>query len=109
MTQAPRSSRFPRTPRAARENNPGMVKTAFAALAAPLTIWGGVSLAAPSAQASPCPNMVSCQHWCPGDVLPAGRPIPWDGNVCHDYYWDYYGVHDVGTGAFYAWRDMPWH
>jgi hypothetical protein len=33
--------------------------------------------------------------------------VPWDGGVCHDYYWDSYGVHDVGTGAFYSWNTMP--
>ena len=39
-------------------------------------------------------------RWCPGDPDPAGRPIPWDGNVCHDFYWDSAGVHDIGTGTF---------
>ncbi|EUA03396.1 hypothetical protein I545_1022 [Mycobacterium kansasii 662] len=38
--------------------------------------------------------------------------MPWDGDVCRGYYrgyyWDSYGVHDIGTGAFYSWRDMPW-
>lgn len=102
-------SRFPRTRRVARENNRKVMKAALAGLATTLMMFGGVGLAAPSAQAAPCPADKSCQHWCPGDVLPAGRPVPWDGNVCHDYYWDYYGVHDINTGANYNWRDMPWH
>jgi hypothetical protein len=46
------------------------------------------------------------------DLVPrsthSGRPIPWDTDVCHDFYWDSYGVHDIGTGAFYAWRSMGW-
>ncbi|MDT5145583.1 MAG: hypothetical protein QOC58_228 [Mycobacterium sp.] len=109
MTPAPRSSRLPRTGPVAGDNSPRFMKTAFLALATPLMIWGGLGLAAPTAQAAPCPNTASCQRWCPGDANPAGRPVPWDGSACHDYYWDYYGVHDVGTGAFYAWRDMPWH
>lgn len=50
----------------------------------------------------------SCPQWCPGDPNPAGRPVPWDGGVCHDYYWDYYGVQAINTGAFYSWKDMPW-
>jgi hypothetical protein len=46
-----------------------------------------------------CAPGSSCLRWCPGDPDPAGRPIPWDSNVCHDFYWDYAGVHDIGTGA----------
>jgi hypothetical protein len=108
MTPALRSSRLPRREPVAGENNPrSFVKTALLALATALMISGGIGLAA--AQAAPCPSTASCQRWCPGDANPAGRPVPWDGTVCHDYYWDYYGVHDVGTGAFYSWRDMPWH
>ncbi|WP_156664788.1 hypothetical protein [Mycobacterium sp. 852002-51057_SCH5723018] len=83
-------------------------KAVIAGLATTLLMFGGSALAAPSAQADPCPAGKSCQHWCPGDPNPAGRPVPWDGNVCHDFFWDYYGVHDIGTGAFYSWRDMPW-
>jgi hypothetical protein len=109
MTHASQFSGFPRTGAATREDIPSFMKTAFVALATPLMIWSGLALAAPPAQAAPCPSTASCQRWCPGDANPAGRPVPWDGNVCHDYYWDYYGVHDVGTGAFYSWRDMPWH
>ncbi|MBW0014153.1 hypothetical protein [Mycobacterium sp.] len=89
--------------------DPGSIRAAIAGLAAAaLLLFAGAGPAAPSAQAAPCPAGKSCQHWCPGDVLPAGRPVPWDGNVCHDYFWDYYGVHDIGTGAFYSWRNMPW-
>ena len=84
---------------------PRLMKAALVALATSAMC----GLAAPSAQAAPCPAEHSCQRWCAGDVNPAGRPVPWDGNVCHDYYWDYYGVHDIGNGASYSWRDMPWH
>jgi hypothetical protein len=78
-------------------------------LATTLLVCGGLSLLAPSAQAAPgCPAGKSCQQWCPGDPNPAGRPVPWDGSVCHDYFWDYKGVHDIGTGAFYRWSEMPW-
>lgn len=101
-------SRFRRTRAAGEGNNPLGMRAAIAGLATALLMFGGAGLAAPSAQAGPCPAGKSCQHWCPGDVLPAGRPVPWDGNVCHDYYWDYYGVHDIGDGANYSWRDMPW-
>ncbi|HTQ17841.1 hypothetical protein [Mycobacterium sp.] len=79
-----------------------------------LAMSGGVAvtllaLGAGTAQAAPaCPAKGSaCQRWCPGDPNPAGRPVPWDGNVCHDFYWDYKGVHDIGTGQFYAWNSMP--
>jgi hypothetical protein len=86
------------------------MKAATVGLATTLLVWGGVGLSTPSAQAAPagCPTGKSCQRWCPGDPNPAGRPVPWDGSACHDYFWDYYGVHDIGTGAFYAWSTMPW-
>jgi len=108
MNRTPRFPHFPRTSPGQEENNSRFMKAAIVGIATTVLMWGGLGLAAPSAQAAPCPAGKSCQHWCPGDVLPAGRPVPWDGNVCHDYYWDYYGVHDIGTGAFYSWRDMPW-
>ena len=73
-----------------------------------LLLWGGSELAAPAAEAAPCPRLQACTTWCPGQPNPAGRPVPWDGSVCHDYYWDSYGVHDVGDGAFYDWRTMGW-
>lgn len=109
MNQARQFSRFRRTAAAKEGNNPRFMKAALVGLATTLLVFGGAGLAAPSAEAAPCPAGKSCQHWCPGDVLPAGRPVPWDGNVCHDYFWDYYGVHDIGDGKFYSWRDMPWH
>ena len=109
MNRTPRSVRFPRTSRAGEENNPGFMRAAFAAFATTMFVLGGLGLAAPAAHAQgPCPGGKSCMTWCPGDPNPAGRPVPWDGSVCHDYYWDYSGVHDIGTGAFYSWRDMPW-
>jgi len=86
-------------------------KAGILGLAAPLLLLGLASVGpgAPSAQAnSGCPRLQACTTWCPGDPNPAGRPVPWDGGVCHDYYWDSYGVHDVGTGQFYSWATMPW-
>ncbi len=109
MDQARRISRFRRTPAANEGNNPRFMKAALAGLATTLLVLGGSGLTAPTAEAAPCPAGKSCMHWCPGDANPAGRPVPWDGNVCHDYFWDYYGVHDIGDGKFYSWRDMPWH
>jgi hypothetical protein len=81
-------------------------------LATSVLVSGGLGLAglgpaAPFAQAAPCPALQACTTWCPGQPDPAGRPIPWDRGVCHDYYWDSYGVHDIGTGQFYSWRSMP--
>jgi hypothetical protein len=86
------------------------MKAGILGLAAPLVMLGLASVGpdAPSAQAAPCPRLQACTTWCPGDPNPAGRPVPWDGGVCHDYYWDSYGVHDVGTGQFYSWATMPW-
>jgi hypothetical protein len=109
MSQTRRISRFRRTRWAGEGNNSTSMKPLIAGLATTLLMFGGAGLAAPSAQAAPCPAGKSCQHWCPGDVLPAGRPVPWDGNVCHDYFWDYSGVHDIGDGKLYTWRDMPWN
>ena len=86
---------------------PGL-KATLVGLAAALVLWGGAELTAPAAEAGPCPRLQACTTWCPGQPNPAGRPVPWDTSVCHDYYWDSYGVHDVGNGAFYAWRSMGW-
>lgn len=94
--------------RAARISPRTSRNAALAGLATTMFVLGGAGLAAPAAAQGPCPGGKSCMTWCPGDANPAGRPVPWDGNVCHDYYWDYSGVHDIGNGAFYSWRDMPW-
>jgi hypothetical protein len=114
MNRTPRFPRLPNTRDAAAEKNPRSRKAGVAGLATTLLVWGGLSLAvlgpaANTAQAAPgCPSSTSnCQKWCPGDSDPAGRPIPWDTSVCHDFYWDYYGVHDIGTGKFYSWRSLP--
>ncbi|MDP7705759.1 MULTISPECIES: hypothetical protein [unclassified Mycobacterium] len=78
-------------------------------LAITLLVSVGLTLSPPAhADQGNCPRLQACTTWCPGDPNPAGRPVPWDGSVCHDYYWDSYGVHDVGTGAFYSWATMPW-
>jgi len=88
------------------------VKAGVVGLATALMVSGGVGLAglpARFAQADPagCAPGKSCMRWCPGDPDPAGRPIPWDASVCHDFYWDSAGVHDAGTGTFYAWSSLP--
>jgi hypothetical protein len=89
------------------------VKRGIAGLATTVLVSGGLALAglglaAHSAQADPggCPNG-SCMRWCPGDPDPAGRPIPWDRSICHDFYWNSAGLKDVGTGAFYSWSSLP--
>ncbi|MBW0019102.1 MAG: hypothetical protein JO236_16360 [Mycobacterium sp.] len=93
-------------------NIPHNVKRVFAAT----LLTGGIAttllaLGADPAEAAPlgvCPAGHACTQWCPGDTNPAGRPVPWDTRVCHMFYWDYYGVHDIGNGAFYAWSRMGW-
>ncbi len=85
------------------------LSTGFAGLAITLLVSTGLMLSPPAhADQGNCPRLQACTTWCPGDPNPAGRPVPWDGSVCHDYYWDSYGVHDVGNGAFYSWSTMPW-
>ncbi|MBX9978285.1 MAG: hypothetical protein K2Z76_01800 [Mycobacterium gordonae] len=85
------------------------LSNALTGLAITLLVSVGLTLSPPAhAEQGDCPRLQACTTWCPGDPNPAGRPVPWDGNVCHDYYWDSYGVHDVGTGAFYSWATMPW-
>ena len=88
------------------------MKAGIACLAMAVLLWaalGALGLAERFAAAAPgdCAPGSSCQRWCPGDPDPAGRPVPWDSNVCHDFYWDYAGVHDTGTGAFYSWSSLP--
>ena len=84
------------------------VQPALVGLATTMLVWGGAAAAAPAAEAAPCPALQACTTWCPGQPNPAGRPVPWDTHVCHDYYWDSYGVHDVGTGVLYKWNQMGW-
>ncbi len=115
MNETPQFPGSLSAPHAAVQRNPRLRKAGMA-LATGLLVWGGLGLvslgpAAQPAKADPaCPSKTSsCQKWCPGDPNPAGRPVPWDGSVCHDFYWDYYGVHDIGDGKFYAWRSMPFN
>lgn len=85
------------------------LSNALTGLAITVLVSVGLTLSPPAhAEQGNCPRLQACTTWCPGDPNPAGRPVPWDGSVCHDYYWDSYGVHDVGTGAFYSWATMPW-
>ncbi|WP_077088870.1 hypothetical protein [Mycobacterium rhizamassiliense] len=53
-----------------------------------------------------CPSGRTCGQWCPGERIPDNF-ITWDMNVCHEYYYDYRGVVDTGTGAVYAWPGGP--
>ena len=90
------------------------MKAGVVGLATTLLVCGGVGVAglpARLAQADPgaCAPGKACMRWCPGDPDPAGRPIPWDGGVCHDFYWDSAGVHDVGTSTFYSWSSLPFN
>jgi hypothetical protein len=92
------------------------MKPGILRLATTLLVWiglglAGLGLAAHFAQAQPgaCAPGKSCMRWCPGDPAPAGRPVPWDSGVCHEFYWDSAGVHDVGTGTFYAWSSLPYN
>lgn len=85
------------------------LSNALTGLAITVLVSVGLTLSPPAhAEQGNCPRLQACTTWCPGDPNPAGRPVPWDGSVCHDYYWDSYGVHDVGTGAFYSWATIPW-
>ena len=107
MNRTPSFPVFPQYKTLTRGIIPGM-KAALLGIAATLLLWGGSGLAAPDAQAAPCPAYKACTTWCPGQPNPAGRPVPWDTNVCHNYYWDSYGVHDIDTGTLYKWANMGW-
>ena len=93
------------------------MKPGILGLATTLLVWiglglAGLGLAAHYAQAEPgaaCAPGKSCMRWCTGDPDPAGGPVPWDAGVCHEFYWDSAGVHDVGTGTFYAWSSLPYN
>ena len=59
----------------------------------------------PSYQGGNCPPGLTCTHWCPGDpAIPGGQVLSWDPNVCHDWYWNSYGIVDVNAGVLYPWR-----
>jgi hypothetical protein len=107
MNRPPQLLRISRPRRAVGRNNPGLMKTGMVGIATTLLAWGGLGLTAPNAQAAPrCPGG-TCMQWCPGDPDPAGGPIPWDRGACHDFWWDQKGLHDAGTGQFYAWSALP--
>ncbi len=59
----------------------------------------------PSYQGGNCPPGLTCTHWCPGDpAIPGSQVLRWDPNVCHDWYWNSYGIVDVDAGVLYPWR-----
>jgi hypothetical protein len=114
-----RMPRYPHAPRAgepAGKHNPSRIKAGMAGVATTVLVWGGLGLsglglAAHFAHADPprdCAPGKACIQWCPGDPDPAARPVPWDPTVCHTYFWDFRGVHDVGTGSFYSWSGLPY-
>jgi hypothetical protein len=82
------------------------MKAGILGLATTLLVWIGLGLTALGLAAQ---FGKSCMRWCPGDPDPAGRPVPWDSSVCHEFYWDSAGVHDVGTGTFCAWSSLPYN
>jgi len=88
-------------------------------LVSALIVSGGVGVAGwmsgtahaetgPSYQGGNCPQGLTCTHWCPGDPVPPGsQVVSWDWNVCHDWYWNSYGIVDVTTNMMYPWRGAP--
>ena len=89
-------------------------------VAATFVISGAVALAGlvagagpaaaqgPSYQGGNCPSGMTCTHWCPGDpAIPGGQVLSWDGNVCHDWYWNSDGIVDVTTNTIYPWSGAP--
>jgi hypothetical protein len=97
----------------------GAVKTISRWIAATAVCAGmasvGVGVAAgtaqaegPSYQGDNCPVGQTCTHWCPGDpLIPGHQVISWDWSVCHDWYWNSYGVVDVTTNWIYPWAGVP--
>lgn len=87
--------------------------------AASIAVAGGVGLLGigtaatamaqgPSYQGGNCPPGMTCTHWCPGESTPPGSQVlTWDWNVCHDWYWDSYGITDVTTNTMYPWSGAP--
>ena len=67
--------------------------------------WG------PSYGGGNCPPGVgTCTHWCPGDPPIPGTEfgaISWDGNICHDWYWNSEGTVDIATNTVYPWHGVP--
>lgn len=86
--------------------------------AASIVVAGGLGLSGlglatavaqgPSYQGGNCPPGMTCTHWCPGAPNPPGSQVlSWDWNVCHDWYWDSYGITDVTTNTMYPWSGAP--
>ncbi|TDO15039.1 hypothetical protein EV580_3180 [Mycobacterium sp. BK086] len=88
--------------------------TGSAVLAGALTLagWtlgaGAAQAEGPSYQGGNCPQGLTCTHWCPGDpAIPGSQVLSWDWNVCHDWFWNSYGIVDVNSSTLYPWRGAP--
>ncbi len=62
---------------------------------APLNAWPGCPEDHPE---GPC-------HWCPGQALPptgnhVTNPVVWDTNICHTYYYVYFGQGNVAQNIW---------
>ncbi len=78
------------------------------ALAAATLTAGAAQAQGPSYQGGNCPQGQTCTHWCPGDpAIPGGQVLSWDWNVCHDWYWNSYGIVDVNPSVLYPWSGPP--
>jgi hypothetical protein len=95
-------------------------RTLFVGFATTALLWGGVAgvVATTPAQALPaaplperawpgCPedNPSGPCHWCPGDPpVQTGNlrinPVIWDNNVCHTYWYVYFGQGNVAQNIF---------
>ena len=101
-------------------NNVPRMTRRLVRLATNALVAGGLGLASLTtgiAQAQPgpvplgawpgCPNdhpQGPC-HWCPGDPMPptgnhVTNPVVWDNNVCHTYYYVYFGQGNVAQNIW---------
>ncbi len=105
---------------AAKEDDSWTVRALFVGFATAVLLWGGVAgvVGPPPAQALPaaplperawpgCPedNPSGPCHWCPGDPpVQTGNlrinPVIWDNNVCHTYWYVYFGQGNVAQNIF---------
>lgn len=77
-----------------------IVRLATAALVAGGLGVAGVGLAAGTANADGGPH-----RWCPGEPLPptgnhVTNPVIWDNNICHTYYYVYFGQGNVAQNIW---------
>ena|SRR6476661_2454461 len=95
------------------------MRRAFVGLATTVLLWGGVAgvVSTGVAQALPVPspekawpgcpedNPSGPCHWCPGDPpVQTGNlrtnPVLWDNNVCHTYFYVYFGQGNVAQNIW---------